>query len=115
MAQIGIDAVALWYLPHHAPGAMLSAMIRRISSLDHNRRRRDPLGFLLDPVRLTSSIVPTIVDGHYPRAGPGALSILSASGPGGSRRRVTNLLFAVANQNPAVGNPPAGLPQRGLV
>jgi Transposase domain (DUF772) len=42
-----------------------------------------------DPPASSSSIVPIIVDGHYPRAGLRALSPYSASRPGGLRRRLT--------------------------
>jgi hypothetical protein len=43
----------------------------------------------LDPPAPASSIVPIIVDGHYPRATLRALSPYSASRPGGLRRRLT--------------------------
>ena len=74
-----------------APGAVLSATIRRFSSLDQKRRRRKPVGFVaLSAKSQFISIVSTIVDGHYIVPLFAHYRSPRPSVPGGPRRRLTD-------------------------
>jgi hypothetical protein len=84
--QIGIDAVALGHLRHGR--AWREA--RQSSAACPHSTRTDADALHSDPAGPTSSIVPIIVDGHYPRATLRALPPHSAPGPGGLRRRLTS-------------------------
>jgi len=86
--QIGVDAVALRHLRHGRAGR---EAIKRSAASHHSTRSGAgaPSVSWLDLPDPASSIAPTIVDGHYPRAALGALSPRSAFRPGGLRRRLT--------------------------
>ena len=75
--QIGVDAVTLRHLRHGRAGREAIT-----SAASHHATRSGagaPSVSWLDLPDPASSIVPTIVDGHYPRAALGALSPRSAS------------------------------------
>ena len=86
-------ALTPWHcatLDTDAPGAVLSATIRRFSSLDQKRRRRKPVGFVaLSAKSQFISIVSTIVDGHYIVPLFAHYRSPRPSVPGGPRRRLT--------------------------